>query len=308
MDTLKAMRVFTRAVELGSLSAVARELESTQPTISKTVAALEADLGVRLLERSTTHLQPTEAGRRFYAHALTVLDAYAEAAADARGGADHPVGKVRISAPVSFGVLRLNALILDFLAQYPEVDVELVFDDRFVDLVEAGVDVALRLGASLPPNVVARRIAVSPRGLVAAPGYLARHALVRQPADLADPLAGHAMLRFTWLAAGDEIMLTDADGNVARVDAPCRYRANNSLAMRESFLAGAGFGLTPAWLVQDLLDAGALTPVLPGWQGPAQDAYLVYPSRRHQPARTRALLAFLTERVPALPGFQPVAA
>ncbi|WP_454757526.1 LysR substrate-binding domain-containing protein [Cupriavidus campinensis] len=304
MDTLKAMHVFTRAVELGSLSAVARERDSTQPTISKTVAALEADLGVRLLERSTTHLQPTEAGRRFYAHALTVLDAYAEATADARGRADRPVGKVRLSAPVSFGVLRLNALILDFLARYPEVDVELVFDDRFVDLVEAGVDVAVRLGASLPPNVVARRIAVSPRGLVAAPGYLARHAPVRQPADL----AGHDLLRFTWLAAGDEIVLTDTHGNVAKVDAPCRYRANNSLAMRESFLAGAGFGLTPAWLVQDLLDTGALTPVLPGWQGPAQDAYLVYPSRRHQPARTRALLAFLAERVPALPGFHPVEA
>lgn len=302
MDTLKAMRVFARAMELGSLSAVAREFGTSQPTVSKTVAALEAELGVRLMERTTTRLTATEAGRRFYAHALTVMDAYGEAVSEARGLADHPSGRVIVSAPVSLGVLRLNALVLEFLRAFPDVDVDLRFDDRFVDLVEAGVDVALRLGASLPPNVVARRIAVSQRMLVAAPGYLARHAPLRQPADLAE----HQLLRFTWLATGDEIVLTDARGRSASVDAPCRYRVNNSLAMRESFLAGAGLGLTPAWLVQDLLDRGDLVPVLPGWRGTPQEAFLVYPSRRYQPARTRALIAFLAERLPALPGFAPV--
>lgn len=302
MDTLKAMRVFARAMELGSLSAVAREFGTSQPTISKTVAALEAELGVRLMERTTTRLTATEAGRRFYAHALTVVDAYGEAVSEARGLGDHPSGRVIVSAPVSLGVLRLNALVLEFLRAFPDVDVDLRFDDRFVDLVEAGVDVALRLGASLPPNVVARRIAVSQRMLVAAPGYLAGHAPLRQPADL----AGHQLLRFTWLAAGDEIVLTDARGRSASVDAPCRYRVNNSLAMRESFLAGAGLGLTPAWLVQDLLDRGDLVPVLPGWRGTPQEAFLVYPSRRYQPARTRALIAFLAERLPGLPGFAPV--
>ena len=302
MDTLKAMRVFVRAMELGSLSAVARELGTSQPTVSKTLAALEAELGVRLMERTTTRLTTTEAGRRFYAHALTVLDAYGEAVGEARGMADYPAGRVIVSAPVSFGVLRLNALILEFLEAFPDVDVDLRFDDRFVDLVEAGVDVALRLGASLPPNVVARRIAVSPRMLVATPDYLARHAPLKQPEDL----ARHHLLRFTWLAAGDEIVLSDARGRSVSVDAPCRYRVNNSLAMRESFLAGTGLGLTPAWLVQDLLDRGDLVPVLPAWQGAPQEAFLVYPSRRYQPARTRALLAFLADRLPALPGFAAV--
>lgn len=301
MDTLKAIRVFARAMELGSLSAVAREIGTSQPTVSKTLAALESDLGVRLMERTTTRLTPTEAGRRFYAQALTVLDAYGEAVGEARGLANHPSGRIIVSAPVSLGVLRLNALVLEFLQAFPDVDIDLRFDDRFVDLVEAGVDVALRLGASLPPNVVARRIAVSPRMLVAAPGYLARHPPLRHPADLID----HRLLRFTWLAAGEEIVLTDARGRTASVEAICRYRVNNSLAMRESFLAGAGLGLTPAWLVQDLLDRGDLVPVLPGWHGLPQEAFLVYPSRRYQPARTRALLAFLAERLPALPGFAP---
>ncbi|WP_454743106.1 LysR family transcriptional regulator [Cupriavidus necator] len=193
MDTIRAMQAFVRAVELGSLSAVAREQQSTQPTISKIVAALEKDMGVRLLERSTTSLSPTEAGRRFYERACCVLDEYVEAVSDARGLSERPAGRVRISAPASFGVLRLNALVLAFQQRYPEVEVELLFDDRFVDLVEEGVDVAVRLGATLPPNVIARRIAVSPRMLVASPDYLAQHPRIRQPADL----DRHQILRFS---------------------------------------------------------------------------------------------------------------
>lgn len=300
MDTLRAMHAFVRAVDLGSLSAVAREQRTTQPTISKVIAALERDLGIRLLERSTTSLSPTEAGRRFYDHARRVLDAYGEAVSDARDLTQRPAGRVRISAPASFGVLRLNALVLAFQHRYPEVEVELLFDDRFVDLVEEGVDIAVRLGGTLPPDVVARRIAVSPRLLAAAPGYLAQHPRIRRPADL----ARHQILRFTWLAAGEEIVL-DGPGGHALVEAPCRYRVNNSLAMRESFLAGAGFGLTPAWLVQDLLDTGALERVLPRWNGQAQEAFLVYPSRRYQPARVRVLLEFLAAEIPRLPGFRP---
>lgn len=300
MDTIRAMQTFVRAVELGSLSAVAREQQASQPTISKVVAALEKQLGIRLLERSTTSLSPTEAGRRFYERARRVLEEFGEAVGDAQGQAERPSGLVRLSAPVSFGVLRLNALLLAFQQRYPEVEVELLFDDRYVDLVAEGVDLALRLGAQLPPNVVARRIAVSPRMLVASPA-LTGHKRVRRPADL----ASLPMLRFTWLAGGDAIVLQGPDGT-ATIEAPCRYRVNNSLAMREGFVAGAGFGLTPAWLVQDLLDDGTLVRVLPRWHGTPQEAFLVYPSRRYQPARVRVLMDFLAERVPLLPGMQPV--
>lgn len=150
-------------------------------------------------------------------------------------------------------MLRHNALVLQFQQRYPEVEVELLFDDRFIDLVEERVDVAVPLGATLPPNVIARRIAVSPRMLVASPDYLAQHPRICQPVDL----ARHQILRFSWLAAGDDIVL-DGPGGQALVSTPCRYRVNNSVAMRKSFLAGTGFGLTPAWLVQDLLDSDAL--------------------------------------------------
>ncbi|MEH6419631.1 LysR family transcriptional regulator [Pseudomonas sp. CGJS7] len=297
MDTLRSLQTFVRAVELGSLSAVAREQGTTQPTISKTVAALEQQLGVRLLQRSTTHLAPTEQGRRFYERARRVIEDYGEAVADARGLTETPTGLLRISAPVTIGVLRLNRLAQEFLALYPQIEIELILNDRYVDLVEEGMDVALRLGASLPPDAVARHLACSPRGLVASPEYLARHPRIDTPTDV----AAHNYLRFAW--AGDSIELRGPDGQAQRIDANGRYRINNSLGIRESFLMGAGVGLAPAWLVQDLIDRGELVWVLPQWRASAHEVYVLYPARRHLPLRTRVWVEFLRERLLQLPGF-----
>lgn len=300
MDTLRGLRTFVRAVELGSLSAVAREFATTQPTVSKTVAALERELGVRLLQRSTTHLAPTEQGRRFYERARRVLEEYGEAVADARDLGETPAGLLRLSAPVSIGVLRLNRLLQEFLALHPRIEVELILNDRYVDLVEEGVDLALRLGANLPPDAVARRVARSPRGLVASPAYLRGHPPIATPQDV----LAHNYLRFAW--AGESIELHGPDGAVQRLRANGRYRINNSLAIRESFALGAGLGLAPAWLVQDLIDRGELEWVLPQWRASAHEAYLLVPARRYLPLRTRALLEFLRERLPRLPGFEAV--
>lgn len=301
MDTLRGMQTFVRAVELGSLSAVARELRTTQPTVSKQVAALERELGVRLLQRSTTHLAPTEQGRRFYERARRVLEEYGEAVDDARGLSQTPAGLLRISAPVSLGVLRLNRLVQEFLALHPQVEAELIVNDRYVDLVEEGMDVALRLGGQLPPNVVARRLATSPRGLVASVEYLRTHPPIRTPADV----AAHDYLRFAW--ASEQLELHGPGGEVARLQGDGRYRINNSLGIRESFLIGAGLGSAPAWLVQDLIDDGRLAWVLPQWRAKAHEAHVLYPARRYLPARTRAFVEFLCEQVPGLPGFEAVA-
>ena len=141
MDTIRSLRCFVRAVELGSLSAVAREEGTTQPTVSKLMAALERELGVRLLERSTTSLQPTPQGSRFYQRALGVLAEYQEAVAEVRGQTETPAGLIRVNAPAAFGQFRLNALLAPFLARYPQVDIELILDDRMVDLVKEGVGV-----------------------------------------------------------------------------------------------------------------------------------------------------------------------
>ena len=299
MDTLRAMRAFVRAVELGTLSAAAREQGLSQPALSKTVAALEKDMNVRLLERSTTRVVPTEQGRRFYDRATRVLEDYAEAVADARGQTEAPAGLLRVNAPVALGQFRLNALILQFLEAHPGIEVELILNDRYVDLVEEGVDVALRLGGSLPPHAVARKAAISPRYLVAAPAYLDARGHPRAPGDL----AAHEYVRFAWSTAGDTLEL-QRGANRAVVRTQGRYRVNNALAIRQALAMGAGIGLCPAWLVDDLLASGELRRVLPAWNASPQEAFLIYPSRRYQARRARLLIPFLADRLAALPGMQ----
>lgn len=299
MDTLRAMRAFVRAVELGTLSAAAREQALTQPALSKIVAALEKDLNVRLLERSTTRVVPTEQGKRFYERAKRVLEEYAEAVADARGQTETPTGFLRVNAPVALGQFWLNAAIHQFLDAYPDIQVELILNDRYVDLVEEGVDVALRLGSDLPPNAVARKAGVSPRYLVAAPSYLASRGMPRAP----DDLSAHDYVRFAWSAAGDLLELHQ-DSTRASVQTQGRYRVNNALAIRETLAMGAGIGLCPAWVVHDLLADGRLIHVLPDWSGPQQEAFLIYPSRRYQSLRARLLIQFLADRLRELPGMQ----
>jgi DNA-binding transcriptional LysR family regulator len=298
MDTIRSLRCFVRAVELGSLSAVAREEGTTQPTVSKLMAALERELGVRLLERSTTSLHPTPQGSRFYQRALGVLAAYQEAVADARGQTDTPAGLVRINAPSAFGQFRLNAMLASFLDKYPQVEIELILDDRMVDLVREGVDVAVRQGRDLPPDAIARLAGVSRRHLVAAPAYLREHGEPQQPQDL----ARFEYVRFAWLADGDLLTLQRGD-QVEAVHTRGRYRVNNALAIRERLAASGGIGLCPLWLVQDLLDSGALVRVLPEWQGQPQPLHLLSPSRRYQPLRARLLLDHLATEIGRLPGY-----
>jgi len=292
------MRLFTRAVELGSFSAVAREENTSQPTVSKMIAALEQHLRVRLLERTTTSLTLTEEGKRFYERSKRLIEEYADAVADARGQTHMFVGALRINAPVGLGELRLNALILEFLAKYPEIEIELILNDRMIDLVEEGVDVAIRLGGELPPNVIARNIAFSPRVLVATREYVERAPKINKPEDLAQ----HEYFRFAGLAFESRLEFSNNTEKVI-VLTKGRFRVNSSLALRECFLEGKGLGSAPAWLVQDLIDTGDLIRLLQNWQMMPQQAHLVYPSRKYQPQRTRALLQFMAERIPKLPGF-----
>lgn len=296
MDMLRSLLYFVRAVDLGSLSAVAREQHTTQPTVSKVIAALESEVGARLLERSTTSLAPTAEGRRFRERAIGLLADYDGAVAEARGGGAALRGLLRVSAPVALGQFRLNALVLEFLALHPDIELELILNDRMVDLVEEGVDVALRLGEELPPDAVARQIAISARLLVAAPAYLERCRSPSMPEELGD----HQQVRFAWLAGGDAVNLHDGTRGVA-VTVKSRYRVNHALAIRDSLVLGAGIGLCPEWLVQDLLAAGTLRRILPGWQGPPQAVHLV--TQRHRSARARAFVTFIGKRLPGLPGF-----
>jgi len=295
MDTLRALSAFVLSVDLGSLSGAARALDTTQPTVSKLVASLERSLGVRLLRRAATGLSLTHEGQRFHERARRVLEDYGDAVADAREQVQQPQGLLRVSAPVTMGQRYLNAMAVEFLRLHPEIQLELVLDDRFVDPREERIDVSLRVGGALPPDLVARHLGTWPRVLVASPDYVALRGKPRSPQDL----VAHDYLRY---AAGDDgVLLTGPDGPVA-VPVRSRYRVNNAVALLDSVLAGAGISLQPTWMVADLLAEGRLVRVLGRHTGPAQDVHLLYAPRRHQPLRVRVLVDFLAQRVAGLPG------
>ncbi|HYP83630.1 LysR family transcriptional regulator [Variovorax sp.] len=293
MDRLRAIAAFVRAVELGGLSAAARELRTTQPTVSKLVAGLERDLGVRLLQRSSTRATPTDEGLRFLASARQLLVDYDEAVAELGQQTRVPHGLVRISAPVALGELHLNRLMLQALQEHPQLRIELVLEDRFIDPVEERIDLAVRIGGVLPQDLAAHPLAVWPRYLVASPGYLARKSRPRRPSDL----PGHDYLRY---AGPDAPLVLDAsDGRNVSVEVPVRYRVNSAIALLEAVRSGAGISLQPRWMVDDLLRRGELVRLLPQWTGPAQTARLVHAPRR-QPMRVQVLKDFLLATVPKL--------
>ena len=297
MDTLHAMRVFVRTLELGSLSAAAREFGTTQPTVSKWLAQLERQLRVRLVERSTRGLSPTEQGQRFYVDAKRIVEQYDAAVGDVQGMTGQAAGLLRINAPVALGQFRINAMVQRFMAEHPAIDVELILNDRFVDLVEEGVDVAFRLGGTLPPDAIGRHLATVPRFLVAAPAYLARRGVPVVP----DDLSMHDLVRFAW-TPGNTVELFRGDQQV-RVPASSRFRVNNALAIREALVLGSGIGVCPDWLVRDLLESGELVRVLDGWAARPQDLTLLYPSRQFQPLRTRLFIDFAVGQFSAMAGF-----
>jgi DNA-binding transcriptional LysR family regulator len=297
MDTLHAMRVFVRTLELGSLSAAAREFGTTQPTVSKWLAQLERQLRVRLVERSTRGLSPTEQGQRFYADAKRIVEQFDAAVGDVQGMTGQAAGLLRINAPVALGQFRINAMVQRFMADHPAIDVELILNDRFVDLVEEGVDVAFRLGGTLPPDAIGRHLATVPRFLVAAPSYLARRGKPVVP----DELATHDVVRFAW-TPGNTVELFRGEEQV-RVATSSRFRVNNALAIREALVLGSGIGVCPDWLVRDLLDSGELVRVLDGWAARPQALTLLYPSRQFQPLRTRLFIDFAVAQFRAIAGF-----
>jgi DNA-binding transcriptional LysR family regulator len=297
MDTLHAMRVFARTLELGSLSAAAREFGTTQPTVSKWLAQLEQQLRVRLVERSTRGLAPTEQGQRFYADAKRIVEQFDAAVGDVQGMTGQAAGLLRINAPVALGQFRINAMVQRFMADHPAIDVELILNDRFVDLVEEGVDVAFRLGGTLPPDAIGRHLATVPRFLVAAPAYLARRGVPAAP----DDLSAHDVVRFAW-TPGNTVELFRGEEQ-ARVATASRFRVNNALAIREALVLGSGIGVCPDWLVRDLLDSGELVRVLDGWAARPQELTLLYPSRQFQPLRTRLFIDFVVGQFSGIGGF-----
>ncbi|MBW7851513.1 MAG: LysR family transcriptional regulator [Rhodospirillales bacterium] len=303
MDALAGMAVYAKVVEAHGFSAAARELGMSKSAVSKQVAALEARLGARLLNRTTRRLSLTDAGAVFHDRCLRLLADAEEAAAAVGSLQAEPRGLLRVNAPMSFGILHLAPAVPEFAARHPDITVDLTLNDRVVDLVEEGYDVAVRIARLPDSTLVARRLAPSRRLLCASPDYLARHGVPQRPADL----KGHNCLLYTSATTRPEDWrFTGPDGEVS-VRVSGTLRANNGDVLRAAAVAGLGLALLPSFLAGPDLCAGRLRAVMPDYGDDGGAVYAVYPGGRYLSAKVRAFVDFLAARFGPRPYWEPEA-
>lgn len=291
MDRLAAIEIFIRVVDTGSFSAAARHFDIGQPAASKAVAQLEEWLGVKLLLRSTRALTPTEAGQNFYQRARRAVEEADEAVLAARGTAAGLTGKLRVSAAVCFARLHIVPRLPVFLEQHPDLDLELVLDDRNIDLVEEGIDLALRMGELADSNMTARRIAVARRRVLATPAYLERHGMPQAPADL----HAHRAVVYTRDVGGGEEWTFRRETAELPVRLQGRVRISATEGLRAAVFADMGLAVASEWAFWPELQSGAVVSVMDDWTLPAIPLSAVYPTGRQASSKARQFTAFVEE-------------
>jgi DNA-binding transcriptional LysR family regulator len=288
MDRLTALDLFVSVVDSGSFSAVARNRRIGQPAVSKAVVQLEEWLGVSLLLRSTRSLAPTEAGQIFYERAKRAIEEADEAVMAARGSASSLSGKLRVSTSVCFGRLHVIPFLSAFLDQHPDLDLDLVLDDRMVDLVNEGVDVALRAGAMPNSNMTARRIAEGRSVVVATPAYLQRHGTPMSPGEL----SSHQAIILTRGGGRDSFVFRKGDTE-APVTLQGRLKVTQGEGLREAVICGLGLAVISEWLFTPELKSGQVVQILEDWSLPTTNLFAVYPTGRLASAKARAFVSFV---------------
>ncbi len=290
MDLLLAMRSFVRVVETGSFTAVAREMRTAQPSVSKHVAWLEHHLGNRLMERTTRRLSLTQEALEYYERAKAILGEIEHAERIVRHGRSEITGLLRIACPVGFGRFQIVPRLRSFLTLHPHVRIDLRMSDAIVDLLEEGVDVAIRIGELADANLIARPLGTTHRVVVAAPSYLRGRSTPRHPRDL----AAHECVIYSGLATRNEWRF-DGPHGAESVRVQGRFEVNSSEGVREAVLAGMGIGFSPAWLFANELSSKSLRVLLPDYRAAAMPIHGVsLPSRRFA-AKIKALLDFLQQ-------------
>ncbi len=288
MDHLETIRSFARVVRNGSFSAVAKELNTSQSTISKRIAALEARLGSQLLTRTSRKLTLTQAGSAFYERCEAILNDLDEAESLASSLQAGPKGVLRVSVPTVFGRLHIAPEVPGFLAEAPDIELDLQLNDRVVDLVGEGVDMAIRISDLADSAMVARRLGQSPRVLVATKKYIEKHGAPQGPRDLKT----HSCLVYTLLAT-QNIWHFKADGKEHSIQVAGRFRSNNSEIVLAVALADTGIAAMPLWLVQPHIDSGDLVTVLDDFRPISIPIYALYPQQRFIPYKVRVFTEYL---------------
>lgn len=298
MDLLSAMRIFTRVVERGGLSAAARDLGLSQPTVSERVERLEKHLNARLLYRTTRSVRATDAGARFYEYAKLAIEAAEEAEASVASVETALTGTFRIAAPHGLGETTLPRLLVEFQTRHPSLAIDVTLNDRFVDPITEGVDISIRIGEIGTGNFIARRLGTIRRLLLAAPGYIKRHGLPREPAEL----AAHPFIRFTGFAMDECLHLIGPDGGQVEVPIRTAWRVNHWRPLMEAVLAERGISSLFAAVCDQEIAEGRLVPILPSYEFRRMDVHAIYPPGLRPAARTKAFIKLLGEQADILLG------
>jgi DNA-binding transcriptional LysR family regulator len=292
VDRFQEMRVFAAVVDVGSFVGAADALDMSKAAVSRIVSDLESRLGVRLLHRTTRRLSLTQEGEVFVARCKELLNGVEEAEAEITERSGHATGVLKVSAPFSFGVLRLAPLWGGFLAAHPQIELEVTLSDRFVDLVDEGLDLAIRIARLDSSSLISRKLSSTRMILCASPRYLRTHGKPRHPADLAK----HPVLSYSLLVIGDTWEFDGPDGRVS-VKVHSRMRTNSGDVCRAVALAHQGIVLQPAFLVGPDLSAGKLVELMPEYRSQDLGIYAVYPSRKHLLPKVRLLIDYLASEL-----------
>ena len=300
MDRLRAYEVFVSVVGRGSFTKAADALETSPANVTRYIHELEAGLGVRLLNRTSRRLSLTDGGQSLFERAKLFLEDVAEAEAVVTDTRLRPRGRLRINAPQSFGILHLARLWPEFMARYPDIDLDVSLGDRLVDLVDEGYDLAVRISKAGASTYIARKLCVSHNLLCASPAYLQNYGWPRNPRDIAT----HRSILNTQSSTPDHWTFTDPQGTEITVRPQPVMRANNGDTARAAMLAGGGLNWQPAFLVGQDIAEGRLVNVLPEFKLPDIDIQAIYPSRRHLSAKVRVMIDFLVEAFHGAPPWE----
>lgn len=292
MDKLESMRAFTQVVEAGGFAAAARQMNLSRSQVNKLVLNLEEHLQTQLLHRTTRQVSPTDAGRAYYDRCLAILADLEEAELALTRLQQEPRGSLRINAPMTFGTLHLAPLVVEFMAQYPDIYVELVLNDRRIDPIEEGFDVTIRIAAEPPgAGLIAHTLAHCPLVVCAAPSYLQQRGTPTHPDDLKhhDCLHyGHRSQDNSWTLVGDEPHTVPIGGPLC---------CNNGEVLRAAALAGLGIVMLPDFIVKQDVQSFRLHPILTDYPPPPINIYALYPVNRHLSAKVTRLVEFLAEKI-----------
>ena len=290
MDKLRALSVFTTVVERGSFAAAADHLRLSRTAASRLVMDLEAELGARLLNRTTRRISLTPAGEAYASQARRILDQLEEADREASAQTLRPTGRLRVSAPMSFGVRHLAPRLKDYMTAHPEMQLDLVLNDRQVDLADEGFDLAIRIGRLGESALIAKRLARCRMVLCAAPSYLRDHGRPKGLSDLAD----HITLGYPYWSGRNAWTFTSPDGEPVRVSVQNQIWSNNGDALLNAAISGLGITLQPDFIIYQAIESGEVVELFDDFKPAQMDVHALYTSRSFMPVRIRSFIDYLT--------------